>query len=221
MAETITGYSADEVVDSHCHDNILGHVDEMGNALCQLGCPLVTAIGDEKAYEAEVFLQHRKGHHVPVRVKVTPIRDRSGEVVGAVELFSDNSATVATLGRVKELEQLAMIDTLTKIPNRRYLDESLEARSAELRRTGAGLGVAMIDIDRFKNINDKHGHHIGDEVLKGCGLNPFGQHTPVRRRRPLGGRGVRGPDPGGRLREGTCDRITPTCAGRSVGVSLR
>lgn len=166
MAEEITGYSAGEAIGRYCHDGILVHVDQEGNNLCLEGCPLMKSIGDGKRCEAEVFLQHRKGHRVPVRVRVNPIRGRSGEVVGAVELFSDNSATVATRDRVEELERLAMIDTLTQIPNRRYLDASLEAQSAESQRTGTGFGVAMIDIDDFKRVNDKHGHHIGDEVLK-------------------------------------------------------
>ncbi len=166
MAEEITGYSAEDVVGRHCHDDILGHVDQKGINLCREGCPLTESIGNGNRCEADVFLRHRNGHRVPVRVKVSPIRDPSGEIVGAVELFSDNSATVATRRRIEELERLAMLDTLTQLPNRRYLDASLEAQLSESRRTGTSFGVGMIDVDLFKCVNDEHGHQIGDEVLK-------------------------------------------------------
>jgi len=48
------------------------------------------------------------------------LRDSSGAIIGAVELFNDNSANVAALQRLEELEKLALIDPLTEVGNRRY-----------------------------------------------------------------------------------------------------
>ncbi|MBE3582134.1 MAG: GGDEF domain-containing protein [Thermoanaerobacteraceae bacterium] len=64
-----------------------------------------------------------------------------------------------------ELEE-KNIDYLTGLPNRRAFDEALRAAAGEACRQGAGFGVILFDLDHFKQINDTHGHHAGDAVLK-------------------------------------------------------
>ena len=65
-------------------------------------------------------------------------------------------------------ETQASTDALTGLPNRRYFDEFC-GLLARRRRSGDAVGVLMIDIDRFKVLNDTHGHATGDEVLRGVG----------------------------------------------------
>lgn len=67
-AEQITGFSAEEVVGSSCADDVLCHVDEHGTHLCEEGCPLRAIMQDGQPRGAEVFLHHKAGHRVPVRV---------------------------------------------------------------------------------------------------------------------------------------------------------
>jgi diguanylate cyclase (GGDEF)-like protein len=66
----------------------------------------------------------------------------------------------------EHLTQMAMVDTLTQLPNRRALMQHLEAATRRSERTGVGLAIAFIDIDNFKHINDSLGHHVGDLVLQ-------------------------------------------------------
>lgn len=65
-----------------------------------------------------------------------------------------------------KLAEMAIRDGLTGLYNRRYLDETLEREIARSRREGHPLSLVMIDIDRFKEINDTYGHQAGDEVLR-------------------------------------------------------
>jgi diguanylate cyclase (GGDEF)-like protein len=65
-------------------------------------------------------------------------------------------------------ETQASTDALTGLPNRRYFDEFC-GLLARRRRSGDAVGVLMIDIDRFKVLNDEHGHATGDEVLRAVG----------------------------------------------------
>jgi len=65
-------------------------------------------------------------------------------------------------------EAQASTDALTGLPNRRYFDEFC-GLLARRRRSGDAVGVLMIDIDRFKVLNDAHGHATGDEVLRAVG----------------------------------------------------
>ncbi|MBW6419902.1 EAL domain-containing protein [Rhizobium sp. XQZ8] len=64
------------------------------------------------------------------------------------------------------IEHNAMHDYLTDLPNRRYLDEMLDRVAAECNRSGEGIAILHIDLDRFKQINDTLGHSAGDMMLK-------------------------------------------------------
>jgi diguanylate cyclase (GGDEF)-like protein/PAS domain S-box-containing protein len=165
-AERITGFAADEVLGKHCCDNILVHVDADGQNLCQGSCPLAQTIDDGLHRESEVYLHHKTGHRVPVSVRVTPLVDKSGQVIGGIELFTDISNRDATEIRLRELQQLALLDHLTQLANRAYLERELNSRLEELKRTTVSFAIIFIDIDHFKQVNDTHGHLVGDQVLK-------------------------------------------------------
>jgi diguanylate cyclase (GGDEF)-like protein/PAS domain S-box-containing protein len=165
-AEQLTGFSAREVVGSSCADYILIHVDAQGNILCKGNCPLSAAMADGKARVQEIYLHHKRGHRMPVSVRVSPLKDEAGRIVGALEIFSDLSARTAVELRLKELETLAMLDHLTQLANRRYADAELQSRLDEKRRYGLSFGVILMDIDQFKRFNDEHGHDAGDRALQ-------------------------------------------------------
>jgi diguanylate cyclase (GGDEF)-like protein len=65
-----------------------------------------------------------------------------------------------------EMRLLAQTDALTGLPNRRAALEHLAEVSAEARQRGSALAVGFLDIDHFKDINDQHGHDVGDQVLQ-------------------------------------------------------
>ncbi|MGC9490202.1 MAG: diguanylate cyclase [Thermovirgaceae bacterium] len=170
-AERITGFPASEVVGKPCSDDILTHVDAEGRNLCQGDCPLSEVLKTGCNTEAEVYLHHKEGHRKPVSVRVSPIRDEKGQITGAIELFTDLTGKEAYVLRVKELEVLAMMDCLTELPNRRYMEKELSTRIAERKRYGVPFGVLFIDIDHFKEVNDTWGHNVGDRVLKNVARN--------------------------------------------------
>ena len=165
-AERITGYAESDVVGSHCWDNILMHVDTLGNSLCLAGCPLVKVISTGGEIKAEVYLSHKDGHRVPVVVRATPITSGDGKIIGAVEVFSDNTEKISALQLVEELQHKVFLDPLTDLANRRYVEMNLQVKANEMSRYGWQFGVIMMDIDHFKDVNDSYGHDVGDEALK-------------------------------------------------------
>ena len=78
---------------------------------------------------------------------------------------AEASAALARAYSHRQAEARAATDALTGLPNRRYFDEFC-ALLARRRRAEDGVGVLMVDIDKFKVLNDTHGHHVGDEVLR-------------------------------------------------------
>ncbi len=165
-AEELTGFSSEEVIGKRCADAILRHVSGDGTLLCNSGCPLQATLDDGEERETEVFLHHKDGHRVPVHVRVAPVRSDDGAIVGAVEMFRNAQAEQEHRERFEQLEKMAFIDTLTGLPNRRYVMATLEKRLDELNRYEWPFGVLFMDVDYFKRVNDTHGHKIGDAVLK-------------------------------------------------------
>jgi diguanylate cyclase (GGDEF)-like protein len=75
------------------------------------------------------------------------------------------SAALARAYSHRDAEARASTDALTGLPNRRYFEEFVGLLDRR-RRAGDAVGILMVDVDRFKALNDKHGHATGDEVLK-------------------------------------------------------
>jgi diguanylate cyclase (GGDEF)-like protein len=78
---------------------------------------------------------------------------------GAYALFMAASGLVLIIALLQESHQLAFRDQLTGLPGRRALDE-------RLRSVGSDYAIGMVDVDHFKQFNDTHGHHVGDQVLR-------------------------------------------------------
>jgi diguanylate cyclase (GGDEF)-like protein/PAS domain S-box-containing protein len=165
-AADLTGYTSPEVVHRGCSDNILMHVDEQGRQLCLQGCPLQQTLDDGEARQSEVFLRHKLGYRVPVTVRILPVLSPEKRVIGAVELFRTTGEPEYWKLRIAELEKAAFIDPLTGIPNRRFVTTRIDHHLHQVHSAGAPFALCMLDLDRFKAVNDSFGHHVGDELLK-------------------------------------------------------
>ncbi|ACS81515.1 sensor domain-containing diguanylate cyclase [Maridesulfovibrio salexigens] len=164
-AEKLAGYSAAEIEGKSCKDNLLRHVDEEGADLCENGCPLEATMLDGKIREAEVFMHHKLGHRVLIRVKSFPLKNELGQITGAAEIFTEVNEKTDLAYDLELLRQEAMTDPLTGMANRRYMDQAAVHFEESIKHEKQSLGVLFVDIDNFKSVNDRFGHDTGDKAL--------------------------------------------------------
>lgn len=147
----------------------------------QLGLVLLdVSMPGMSGYEVLIQLRAQEATaHIPV-IFITGQSDEAAEEyglrLGAADYVSKPIRPAVLQARVKnqidlflrkrELEQLAWIDGLTGLANRRHFDTALEQLFLRSQHTGSTLGLALVDIDHFKQFNDHYGHLQGDDALR-------------------------------------------------------
>lgn len=166
-AEEITGLTAAEVTGQRCdRDGGMCHIDGNGTRLCEELCPLLAAIGGGVRTQRRVYLRNRDGRRVPVDAVSSPVRDASGRVTGAVQIFRDATSYEEAERAAQVIARMASTDPLTGLLNRRAVEIEFEIESRRARRLKLPLAAIFCDLDYFKLVNDQHGHAVGDQVLK-------------------------------------------------------
>jgi diguanylate cyclase (GGDEF)-like protein/PAS domain S-box-containing protein len=121
------------------------------------------SLGVSGFWRGEIWNQRKNGELYLEWLTVSAVRDDHAVITHYVGVFSD-------ITKVKEsqekLDHMAHHDPLTALPNRLLFHDRLDHALQRAARDGQQLAILFIDLDRFKNVNDTLGHHIGDELLK-------------------------------------------------------
>ena len=153
----ITGYSPAEVIgQSHALLNSGRHDVHFYQALQH-------SLKQNGYWEGEIWNRRKNGEIYPAWLSITTVSDADNRITNYVAAFTD-------ITKDKEAEEiihnLAYYDPLTALPNRRLLWERLKHGIEIERRDGKQLALLMLDLDRFKAVNDSMGHLAGDELLQ-------------------------------------------------------
>lgn len=113
-------------------------------------------------WRGEIWNKRKNGEVYPEWLTMSAVRDNTGRTTHFVGVFSD----ITTVKQTQEkLDHMAHHDPLTTLPNRLLFHDRLQHAIQRAGRGNKQLAVLFIDLDRFKNVNDTLGHHIGDELL--------------------------------------------------------
>lgn len=155
--EQITGYSESEVLgkppsilasgrhDTAFYANLWRHINEEGH------------------WEGEIWNRRKNGEAYPEWLTISRVKSSVSEEGHYVGVFAD--ITHRKLAE-EEIERLAFYDSLTGLPNRYLLKDRVNQAIEQAQRTLKPFGLAFIDLDQFKEVNDLHGHEAGDELLR-------------------------------------------------------
>jgi len=152
----ITGYRRDEVLGKSPSLLSSGRHDEAFYA------EMWRTLNEEGIWRGEIWNRRKDGEFFAELLSIACVRDFHGQSLRYVGVFSDISHLKA---QEEELNRIAHYDTLTGLPNRRLLADRIELARAHAKRGGKALAVCYLDLDGFKQINDRHGHEAGDQVL--------------------------------------------------------
>jgi diguanylate cyclase (GGDEF)-like protein/PAS domain S-box-containing protein len=153
----LTGYSESEVIGKK--PSLLSSGRHDRNFYAGIWASLNTA----GHWQGEIWNRRKSGEVYPELLSISAVKGDSGKVIGYVGVFADISKLKSTEA---ELEFLAHHDPLTGLPNRLLLLSRLDHGIRVAKREGRQLALLMIDLDRFKDVNDSFGHLMGDELLQ-------------------------------------------------------
>ena len=155
----ITGYYAADVIgktprvlQSGLHDDVF----------YDLLWESVNATGE---WKGEIWNKRKNGEIYPEWLTITAVKSHDDDVI-VTHYVGTLLDITERKNRENQIHQLAFYDSLTDLPNRRLLTERLKQSISIERRAKKQLAVMMMDLDRFKAVNDTFGHAAGDELLK-------------------------------------------------------
>jgi diguanylate cyclase (GGDEF)-like protein/PAS domain S-box-containing protein len=154
------GYTANELPFDTRLWQRLTHPDDLKHARRVLAEALR---GDAQACTVEKRMRHKDGHYLPILTRYTIQRDPDGTPVHVSGTNMDLSERKQT---ETQIEFLAHHDSLTQLPNRLLLQSHLEHAIRSAQRESSRLALLILDLDRFKNVNESFGHGAGDELLQ-------------------------------------------------------
>lgn len=152
----LSGYDRAEIVGK------LPHLFQSRSMTPEFTAAMRESLAGSGTFQAEAWGRRKDGQSFTGLLTVDAIRSDAGDVNHFVAVFAD---ITALRDKQLQLEHAAHFDALTDLPNRVLLADRLQQCMIQCQRRQQALAVLYLDLDLFKDINDKHGHDFGDQVL--------------------------------------------------------
>ncbi len=152
----LTGYTQEDVVG--CDPGLLSS----GATPPEVYQEMWAALEQTDHWQGELWDRRKTGEPYPKRLSISVVRDGDGKIANYIGCFEDITNRKAA---EEHIRYLALHDALTGLPNRFSLYERIDQGMAFARRFNQSMAVMLIDLDRFKAINDRLGHSGGDQLL--------------------------------------------------------
>lgn len=154
--QRITGYSPQDILGKN------PRILSSGRQSPEFYVGMWRDLAENGHWSGEVWNRNKRGDIYAALLTISTVRDSRNNTRQYVALFSDITERKQMEEQVR---QLAFYDALTKLPNRRLLNDRLKQAIAASKRDGCHGALMVLDLDNFKSLNDTHGHLVGDLLL--------------------------------------------------------
>lgn len=165
-ATRITGYARDQIIGLPYRQSPARRISEGGSELPDMLVPLLMTLQDGAPRDTIGYLNHADGYRLTTLTRTAPIYDKRGRLGAAAEIFTDNKALIAAFEASRRTEETVRFDPLTGIGNRTHIEAKIHSAIEDYRLQKKSFGILFIDVDHFKDFNDRHGHLMGDKILR-------------------------------------------------------
>lgn len=156
MFSEITGYGRDDALNRN--PSFLASGDQDASFYRQLW----RSLKKHGSWRGELWNLRKDGERFIEQLTISSITDVAGQTTNYVGIFSDITQLKS---QQQALEMMAYHDVLTGLPNRVLMTDRFHQATARCKRTGTLLAVCFLDLDNFKQVNDRYGHSVGDQLL--------------------------------------------------------
>lgn len=161
----LTGVSAEAVCGNHWDPTLVNLCNLHGDPLLAAQCPILDCLNKGGHDATQVSLDNVKAGPRIVNLRISAVSNEGHDVEGVVAIFQDASHQIRLEKRVQDLNDRVTRDPLTGIANRAEFNRRIDELTQRARSGKGSFSLIITDIDRFKLINDNHGHPAGDEAI--------------------------------------------------------
>lgn len=162
-AELITGYAQSEMLGQTYSQDFLTPLVCYGEKFEESECHILLTLKDAMFRSEVIYIKHKKGFILPVTVRTSTINSTNGEIIGAVQIFRDNSPNKGFLQRNDDRKHR---DSVTGLANRLFLEISIANKLVEMNTHGTNFGLMLTDVDFFDNLKKIFGEQESVNMLK-------------------------------------------------------
>jgi diguanylate cyclase (GGDEF)-like protein/PAS domain S-box-containing protein len=167
--ERLLGHSLVEVVGKRCADFTPRHTDATGVGLCEGECLLDWSLKKGKIYEGRNFFRDKKNNTFPVEIRVLPVTNSNGAVIGVVEIMRDDRPRLELEELRRDIQRMIPVDLLTGLYTRHKIMEYFEVKVENAVRYGSPLGLMIVTVCDLDSIKRQFGGKKAEEVMQRVG----------------------------------------------------
>src|SRR5215472_5415372 len=149
--EVLTGHRREEVLGHFCANDLLAHCDESCVPRCGAACPIMETMRDGRSRQMDLFLRHKDGHRVPVRVRAAPVRNEHGAIVAPCESMDERPMSLPAASP-PGVPSGTFFDPVTELPPRYILLDRVAAEVQAFDGDRVPFGVLALTIDNLSGL---------------------------------------------------------------------
>jgi diguanylate cyclase (GGDEF)-like protein/PAS domain S-box-containing protein len=165
-AEKVTGFLSQEMLGRVCGSNLVVEQLEHNPALCVHSCPLESGVGDHVRHEVMTYFRHKSGHVVWVRLWTMAVKNRAGDIVAAMKVFSERVQVAELRAEEKGRPRPEDLDIETGLPGRAATEVVLREQIERATQQHMLCGLILVQLEELEEFERRHGKEAGHAILR-------------------------------------------------------